>query len=146
MKHGPLYAALLALGLLAPLSHEAWASPRGGHGHGHVRSSVGIYVGGPYWGGYWGDPFWYGPRYGWPYSPYYYDPFPRTVVIEREPPVYIQREQVQTAPAAPAASVNQPSLWYYCPKPAGYYPYVPKCDQAWIPVDPRTVPPQAPPR
>ena len=34
-----------------------------------------------------------------------------------------------------------PQVWYYCPEPAGYYPYVQNCTQAWVSVDPRTVAP-----
>lgn len=36
------------------------------------------------------------------------------------------------APAPPAASA--PSYWYYCPNPAGYYPYVPSCPTNWMQV------------
>jgi hypothetical protein len=46
------------------------------------------------------------------------------------PPVYIE----QNVP--PASSGN----WYYCPEPAGYYPYVGECSTAWIPVVPQSVP------
>ena len=109
---------------------------------GHVRSSVGIYLGGPVYA----DPFWGPPRWGY-YSPWYYDPPPRTVIIEREPTVYIQRPAAAPAPApqtppAPAA----PQLWYYCPSPAGYYPYVPQCQQQWVPVDPASLPPSTRPQ
>ena len=77
---------------------------------------------GPEFGFYFGDPFFYGgSRY---YAPYNYGP---PVVVQQSPPVYIER---QTAA----------NLWYYCRQPAGYYPYVPSCNQAWIPVDPSSVP------
>ena len=104
---------------------------------GRVHSSVGIYLGGPMYA----DPFWGPPRWGY-YSPWYYDPPPRTVIIEREPTVYIQQPPPAPAPQpqAPAA----PQLWYYCPSPAGYYPYVPQCQQQWVPVDPASLPPAAP--
>lgn len=87
-----------------------------------------------------GDPFWWGPRPYWqPYPPmYYYEP--RTIIIEREPPVYIQRQ----APASAPAQQQAQSTWYYCPNPAGYYPYVPNCSQQWVAVDPRSVPPAPP--
>ncbi len=107
---------------------------------GRSRASFGLYLGGPVYA----DPFW-GPR-PYYYSPWYYEPTPRTVIIEREPTVYIQRDAPQPAPApAPqAAAPAAPQLWYYCPKPAGYYPYVPQCDQQWVPVDPRNLPPTRP--
>ena len=103
------------------------------HGHGNFHSSFGIY-----YNDYYNDPFWWGPRpfYQPYYRPYYYDP--PTVIVEREPPVYIQRPTVAPAPAPVPATV-----WYYCPTPAGYYPYVQSCSQQWVSVDPRSV---APPR
>lgn len=122
-----LAIAVLALGVSAPALAR--------HRH---HSSVGFYFGDPFfWGG---GPF-YRPYYR-PLPPYYYYE-PPTVIIEREPPVYIQRQPaVPTAPAAPAAPAAQASnLWYYCPNPAGYYPYVPSCNQQWVPVNPNSVPP-----
>lgn len=96
--------------------------------HGHPRGHVGIYFGGPVWRAP-------APFYG--YDPYYYGP--RTIIIEREPPVYIQRQPVYSA--APAAPVAAPSaqVWFYCPDPAGYYPHVQQCAQPWVSVDPGTV-------
>jgi hypothetical protein len=32
------------------------------------------------------------------------------------------------------------------PSPAGYYPYVPQCQQQWVPVDPASLPPASPPQ
>lgn len=113
---------------------------RGGYyaDRGRVSTSFGLYLGGPVYA----DPFW-GPR-PYYYSPWYYDPPPRTVIIEREPTVYIQRDPPPAAAPAPQAAPAAPQLWYYCPKPAGYYPYVPQCDQQWVPVDPRNLPPTRP--
>lgn len=128
---------VIALAAALLIGFTADAAARGRH-----RTSVGLYFGtGPgWWGGtpyYWRRPFFYDP---W-YDPWY---APRTVIIEREPPVYIQRPQVapqqQAAPAAPAA----PRVWYYCTDPAGYYPYVPNCNQPWVSVDPSSVPPPPP--
>ena len=39
-----------------------------------------------------------------------------------QPPVYLE-------PAPPA-----PTTWYYCPAPAGYYPYVQVCPGGWMTV------------
>lgn len=36
--------------------------------------------------------------------------------------------------AAPPAPVPNASYCYYCPNPAGYYPYVPSCPTPWQPV------------
>ncbi len=54
-------------------------------------------------------PFWYAPAY--PYPMYAYPSYPPPAV---QPPVY----------------------WYYCQKPAGYYPYVPQCPGRWLTVGP----------
>jgi hypothetical protein len=114
--------ALLFFGLSVSGNAEA----RNGH-HSHFSFSYGAGFGNPYW---WGaGPYWQ------PY-PYYYEP--RTIIIEREPPVYIQRQ----APAP--AQLPAQSTWYYCPNPVGYYPYVPNCSQQWVAVDPRSVPPAPP--
>lgn len=119
---------LVALAIAMSVSVPASA---GGHHHGHHGSSFDFYFGGPMY-----SPFW-GPRpYFQPY-PYYYEP--RTVIIEREPPVYIQRTQPAVAPA-PAA----PTTWYYCENPAGYYPYVQNCNQQWVSVAPGSVAPPPP--
>lgn len=131
----------LALPLLA-LSLAAFADGHGGHGGGghghggyghgghggHFRGSIGFYY---------NDPFWWGPR---PYyDPFFYRPYvyePPTVIVERSPPVYVQRQPAVPAPAPAAAN-----SWYYCPNPAGYYPYVQNCSQPWVPVDPQSVSP-----
>ncbi len=111
----------IVLGSLA-VSAEA----RGRHGHSH--SHLGIYF---------GAPLWRAPLPYYRYDPYYYQP--RTIIIEREPQVYIQRPPSYTT--APPAAVTAPSaqVWFYCTDPAGYYPHVQQCTQPWVSVDPRTV-------
>lgn len=136
-------AFVIALATVLLAGFAADAAARGRH-----RTSVGLYFGaGPgWWGGspwHWRQPFFYDP---------WFDPWwhaPRTVIIEREPPVYIQRPQVQMAPAAPQVPVAPvapvaPRVWYYCTDPAGYYPYVPNCNQPWVSVDPSSVAPPPP--
>jgi hypothetical protein len=80
-------------------------------------------------------PLWWGPGYG-PYG-YGYDYGYRaaTVVVEREPAVYVERRAPVNAATAPAPA----SLWFYCTDPAGYYPYVQHCNRTWVEVDPSTV-------
>ncbi|MEX2482089.1 MAG: hypothetical protein WD928_14630 [Gammaproteobacteria bacterium] len=114
------FATALLLVLLAGFAVDASA---------YHRSRFDFYFGGgPMWWGY--------PRYYWP-DPYFYQP--RTIIIEREPPVYIQRPQASAPQPAPAtASAN---VWYYCTEPAGYYPYVQNCTRPWVSVDPSTVAP-----
>ncbi|MGE0486926.1 MAG: hypothetical protein AB7Q81_22440 [Gammaproteobacteria bacterium] len=122
MKQGLAIAmvAVLVLGVAAEAS-----------AHGRSRSHFDFYF---------GSPGWWGPSYYRPWPPYYYYE-PRTVIIEREPPVYIQRPMPQVAPAPAPAPQAAPRVWYYCPNPAGYYPYVQNCPQPWVSVDPSTVAP-----
>ena len=120
-----------AIAMLVSLAVTSMAHASGGGGRGHHGGHGGN------WGHrgnfdadfgfYFGDPFWGGPRY---YRPDYYQP--PIIIEQREPPVYIQRAPTQ-------AQATQ--LWYYCQNPAGYYPYVPKCNQQWVTVDPQNVPP-----
>lgn len=70
------------------------------------------------------------PAYGWYYPPpYYYYPSP-PVVVQESPPVYIERSDDDYQPPATA-------YWYYCRKPAGYYPSVKSCPAGWEPVPAR---------
>ena len=117
---------VLTLTLVAGVIGEAAA-----HGR-RSRTHFDFYFGGPMWWG--GDPFYRPYRY-----PYLYEP--RTVIIEREPPVYIQRQPTVQQPAAPQTAPQPAQVWYYCTAPAGYYPYVQDCTQPWVSVDPRTVAP-----
>jgi len=49
------------------------------------------------------------------------------------PPVtYIQQED-----GAQAATESQTNYWHYCSNPEGYYPYVKKCPDGWLPVAPQ---------
>lgn len=74
-------------------------------------------------GGVWVGP---GPYWGYPYpyyNPYYAAP---PVVIQEQPPVYVQ----------PAPQQEEQSYWYFCPNPKGYYPYVKQCPGGWLKVVP----------
>lgn len=123
MNSTRLLAAAAAAGMLA--SGAAWAD-RGHHYHGrsHVNIGIGIGFGAPY------RP-WYGPpaRYYYP-PPYYYGPaYYPPVVIERAPPVYVEREPL---PAVQAPVTTPPApVWYYCASAEGYYPYVQNCPEGW---------------
>ena len=125
---------LMSLLVVAVAMSASFPAAAGGRHHGHGRSNFGFYFGGPVY-----DPFWGPSPFFRPY-PYYYEP--RTVIIEREPPVYVQRQTAPLAPVAPAPAA--PTVWYYCQSPAGYYPYVQNCNQQWVSVDPRSIAPPAP--
>ena len=115
-----LIKLFLALFLLATAGiGNAWAA------HGHFHSHFGIVVG-PVW-----DPWYYPSPYS---SPYYYPPNP-PIVIERAPPVYIERDEAQPTPAP----IN---YWYYCNASKAYYPYVKECPSGWQRVSPQ--PPNQP--
>ena len=133
MKHKVLTLLVLAVLLGVSFDAAAW------RGHRH-RSSIHFNLG--YGPGYWG-PSYYRPWGGFydPWPGYYYQP--RTVIIERDPPVYIEKPQASVAPRQPAqqAQAAAPRVWYYCTDPAGYYPYVQNCTQPWVHVDPTTVAP-----
>ena len=68
------------------------------------------------------------PYYAHPYYPYY----DRAPVIIEQPPtdVYVQ----------PAPQAVEPTYWYYCQNPRGYYPYVAKCPNGWMRVVPAPPP------
>ena len=107
---------------------------------GYRGPRVGIYYGTGF--GYWGAwNYRWGSGYGLPY-PYGYPfafGFPVTyapVVITSAPimQTYIQQEPAVEAAAPTAPTVN---YWYYCTEPAGYFPYVQNCNQAWMRVIPQ---------
>jgi len=71
-------------------------------------------------------PWWWGP----PYYPYYpYDPQP-PLVIQQQPPAYVE----------PTPQPEGQYYWYFCQDPQGYYPYVKKCPGGWLKVIPQTTP------
>lgn len=96
--------------------HAPYGPPHGGWGYGRPS---------------WGPPPAWGPRVGvyvgpapfWP--PVYYPP--RTVYVTPPTTVYVQPQQSASS-----------GYWYYCPDPAGYYPYVPSCPKGWMTVVPQT--------
>lgn len=70
------------------------------------------------------------------YYPYSYYPYPpTTVVVERQPEVYVQQP-----PPAPAPQTAPANYWYYCPDSRTYYPYVQTCPSNWLQVVPPTSP------
>ena len=72
---------------------------------------------------------------GWYFYPAPVYPYPDPYV----PPV------IAVQPAPPVAQAQpQTQSWYYCDRPAGYYPYVTECPSGWKTV-PATPPPAAAP-
>ncbi|MBI2995035.1 MAG: hypothetical protein HYY48_12800 [Gammaproteobacteria bacterium] len=97
---------------------HGWRQGWGHHDHGS-RSHFSFQLGLPL--------FWY------PYSYYGYNPYPSTVVIERQPPVFIQQ-------STPAAQPVADDYWYFCPDTRTYYPYTQTCPSDWLQVVPPTSP------
>jgi hypothetical protein len=69
-----------------------------------------------------------GPELGQPYlSPDY------------EQPIYLPPATGYEPPTS-----QQPGIWYFCPEPMGYYPYVQDCSVAWQVVPASVLPPPQP--
>lgn len=106
MKESRIRLAATVAAFVAAMGFSGVAAAHD-HRHWHPPHwGVGVYVGAPAF-----------PLYP---PPVYYGP--PAVVIREAPPVYIER--------------GSPGYWYYCDRPAGYYPYVKECLGIW-----RAVPP-----
>lgn len=119
MKTLKFIAAAIALAALASGADVSAHTHGGGHWHGHDghwHGHIGLFVGVPL---------------GAALYPYYP---PDVVAVPSPQVVYVERN-----PTLPAGgTVPLPAgWWYYCPNPAGYYPYVQSCFQPWQPVEPR---------
>jgi hypothetical protein len=123
-------ATYLAMTVIALLLVSAINGHAGGYyGGGHYRGGWGggpafrggVWIG-PGWGA-WG-PGWGGWGWGLPVYPYYAT---TEVIIQQQPPVYVEPQQSQP---------EEEGYWYYCQNPQGYYPYVKKCPNGWMKVVP----------
>ncbi|MCL2523529.1 MAG: hypothetical protein FWF20_07760 [Betaproteobacteria bacterium] len=134
MKAARILAALFCLVAVASSGiDEAQARGRGGHGHSHGHSSVRVGIGVGF-GGFWG------PGWGYYSSPWYASPWYSPVIVAAPgpAPVYIEQSPPPRS-AQPASNATPPggAFWYYCRNPAGYYPYVNECREAWLKVRPQ---------
>lgn len=111
-----IFILIINVGLLMA-SGASFAAGHGGHGGrgGFYGPSFGISVGDPFFFGPW--PYYYGP------PAMYYAPPPFYI----GPETYIERDD---------ASAQAPDYRYYCPKPEGYYPQIPRCPKGWLKVVP----------
>ncbi len=100
-------------------------SADGYHGGGHYRGGWG---GPAFRGTVWINPGWY--PWGVPAYPYY--PPQQEIVVPQQTPLYLEPQRSQP---------EEEGYWYYCPNPAGYYPYVKKCPTGWLKVVPTPTPP-----
>jgi len=110
-QHSPVH-----VGVAVGVTPAAWRGVHGGW-HGHH--------------GFWGPGFFWGGSIvvGPPWYPYGYYQAP-PVVVQPQPPTYVQPEQTQE------------NYWYYCQNPQGYYPYVQSCPSGWMKVVPQPAPPK----
>jgi hypothetical protein len=142
MKKTVVRAALAAL-FASALAGSARAQHEHGRGAEHREAHPAPAHIDPHWRGdihgfrehdlgYWGTGRWYhgyhGGRFGWWWivGPTWYI-YPA--------PVYPYPNPYIPPTIAPAAAPS----WYWCPNPAGYYPYVATCSVPWQPVP---MPPQ----
>ena len=77
-----------------------------------------------------------GGRYGFGHGRFLLSPYyayhPREIKKSVEPPVYVQRQNIELS-----ATEEFPDYWHYCSNPEGYYPIVKKCPGGWLPVAPQ---------
>lgn len=94
---------------------DRWRGGRWYHGR-HEGHNAWWWIAGGIWYSY--------PRPVYPYP----DPYLPPVVVVPQPPAAV-------APPGPPATTQ---YWYYCPDPAGYYPYIPQCLTDWqkVPASP----------
>lgn len=73
-------------------------------------------------------PFWFGLRMI----------APPPVIVQREYPAYVYDYPPPPPPAYPPPTYARPpsAYWYYCRRPAGYYPQVRRCPSGWMQVVP----------
>lgn len=139
----PLAILLVAAALIVPtaaLAGPGWGrhgGPRHGwsghhygghfrhHHYHHAWPRFYLGYGAPYW---WCPPLYGAYGYGWSRPLVVHER-----VIEREAPVYIERDPM---PAAERTSSDR--SWYFCRSENAYYPEVERCPEAWIPVPPRS--------
>jgi hypothetical protein len=118
--------AVVAVLLMSAMSGQAERFHGGGWGHGYGWGwgwgpAVGLGLGLGLWG-------LSNPYYGYPYYPYY-----------NPAPIVVQPSTEMEVQPGPQQSV-EPSYWYFCRAPEGYYPYVKQCPGGWMKVVPS--PPQ----
>ena len=115
---GASAALLFAVAITEP--QVATADDGGGsyHRFGHFRAVFGF--GGIY------PPFWWG--YGYPFFPFYgYGNYPDHRNYNYDP----GSSYYGNSDSGYGSQRDAGQTWYYCPKPAGYYPYVAHCNTVW---------------
>lgn len=114
--------------------YGGWHGHRGTWGGRYWGPGVGLYFGGPtYWGAW---PYAY--PYGYGYAPYAsYAVVGPTVYVEQQIEVPTPPQYDPNPPSVAGNPDSPPTFWFYCTKPAGYYPYVRDCSKTWLRVVPQ---------
>lgn len=154
-----VFAALLALPLVATPTFAAGHGGSGGHGGGGVRSAGGFrggaggfrggaggirgrtgFRGGEFGRGFYGRGVFGGgfgaglvldPAFDWEFGPFFgpYDYGLYDPYAYAGPPIVVAPPPAPGV--APAPAVPDSRYWYYCSSPAGYFPYVMQCQVPW---------------
>jgi len=134
---------ILLLLLLGPLTATIARADRGHFHGGFYGPRIGLGVGLGVGLALEGWPYYYPYGY-YPYGYYPYAVYPPAVVTQQAAPT-VYMEQGNVAPAQDSGQQSAPPAqssndWYYCRKPAGYYPYVRNCADGWqrVPSQPQT--------
>ena len=112
----------------------------GGWWYGYPAYGFGLGLGLGYGAGWsvgYGFPAYYGSWSAYAVNPYGYGYGVRPAPLGwNDDLVYVEQPQ----PVAPAPQRPSGGFWYYCADPAGYHPYVQRCSQPWIAVQPQPSP------
>lgn len=150
-------AALAAAGPASADRGHRHHGPGFGHGHGHGGPRESIYLGAPAYRPhhyapprvFYAPPVYHAPRVIYVPPPVVYAPpvvfssgvhssrvYAAPVIVERAPPVYVERNDIASAPppVEPAASAG--NFWFFCTDSNTYYPYVTQCASPWERVTP----------
>jgi len=123
MKNSIIFAiiifSILTLLWSSSVSAGGWHRHYGNHHYGYDRyrpyRNSGLYFGFPH------------VRYSYVHTS------PRMIVKEvEEPIVYIEK----TPESIKTSETDAANFWYYCKKPAGYYPTIERCADGWMQVVP----------
>jgi len=79
-----------------------------------------------------------GLYFGFPHVSYsYIHESPRIIIKEvEEPIVYIEKSSEEVTTSENNTETEASKYWYYCKKPAGYYPTIERCPDGWMQVVP----------
>ena len=116
---GASAALLFAAAIIQPQVANADDGGGSHHSFRHFRSVFGF-------GGIFPPPFWWG--YGFPFFPFYDNGYPDHRNYDYDPGSSYYGNYPDSGYGS---QPNARQTWYYCSKPAGYYPSVTHCNTVW---------------